>query len=114
MSVSGYCFTLNSGPVSCKSKKQSTIALSSCETEYISLTVAVQEGLFLTQLMRDMDFGGDYESFSLQGDNQGSLSISKESNRSPKIQAYRCEIPLYKGSCQNRERYSELCSILRE
>ena len=55
---------LNSGPVSWKSKKQSTIALSSCEAEYKSLTFAVQEGMFLTQLMRDMDFGGDYESFS--------------------------------------------------
>ncbi len=74
-SVSGYCFTLNSGPVSWKSKKQSTIALSSCEAEYISLTFAVQEGLFLTQLMRD--FGEDHESFSLQGDNQGSLTLAK-------------------------------------
>ena len=68
---------LNSGPVSWKSKKQSTIALSSCEAEYISLTFAVQEGMFLTQLMRDMDFGGDYESFSLQEDNQGSLALAK-------------------------------------
>ena len=72
-SVSGYCFMLNSGPVSWKSKKQSTIALSSCEAEYISLTFAVQEGMFLIQLMRDMDFGGDYESFSLKGDNPGKV-----------------------------------------
>ena len=75
-SVSGYCFTLNSGPVSWKSKKQSTIALSSCEAEYISLTFAVQEGMLLTQLRKDMDFGGDYEYFLLQGYNQGSLALA--------------------------------------
>ena len=50
---------------------------SSCEDEYISLTFAVQEGLFFIQLMRDMDFGGDYESFSLQGNNKGSLALAK-------------------------------------
>ena len=32
--------------------------------------------MLLTQLMRDMDFGGDYECFSLQGDNQDSLALA--------------------------------------
>ena len=44
-SVSGYCFTLQeNGPIiSWKSKKQSIVALSTCEAEYVALTYAIQE-----------------------------------------------------------------------
>ena len=77
-STSGFCFKLNdSSAMSWKSKRQNTIALSSCEAEYMSLAMAVQEGLYLTQLMRDLDPRVNYESFSLNGDNQGALSLAK-------------------------------------
>ena len=54
-SISGYCFQLSeSGPlVSWKSKKQQTVALSTCEAEYIALAETVQEGKFLKQLCID-------------------------------------------------------------
>ena len=44
--ISGYCFSLNrTGPlISWKSRKQPTVAVSSCEAEYIALAAAVQEG----------------------------------------------------------------------
>ena len=47
-SISGYYFTLNKiGPaISWKSKRQSTVALSSCESEYVALTHATQEALY--------------------------------------------------------------------
>ena len=53
-STGGYCLSLNSaGPlISWKSRKQPTVALSSCEAEYIALAAAVQEGLYLTQLVK--------------------------------------------------------------
>ena len=76
-SISGYCFKLNGGLISWKSKKQNTIALSSCEAEYMGLTLAIQEGLFLIQLMKDMDTSGEYDYFTLYGDNQGSLALAK-------------------------------------
>jgi len=55
-SVTGYCFHLNQfGPlVSWKSKKQPTVALSSCEAEYMALATAVQKGLFLSKLLHAM------------------------------------------------------------
>ena len=55
-SISGYCFSLNeSGAmISWRSKKQSIIALSSCEAEYVSITFAVQEAKFLCQVLSDM------------------------------------------------------------
>ena len=56
-STSGYCFILNkAGPlISWKSRKQPMVVLSSCEAEYIALSAAVLEGLYLTQLLRDID-----------------------------------------------------------
>ena len=78
-SVTGYCFSLgeNTGMVSWKSKRQATVALSSCEAEYMALAAATQEGLFLLQLMSDLDRNVKFECFTLYGDNQGSLALAK-------------------------------------
>ena len=113
-SVSGYCSTPNSGPVSCKSKTQSTIALSSYEAEYISLTFAVQEGLFLTQLMRDMDFGRDYESFPLQGDNQGSLALANKPISPQRSKHIDVRYHFIRDLVRKGKVILSLCSILRE
>ncbi|CEG42924.1 integrase [Plasmopara halstedii] len=43
-SISGYAFVLIGGPVNWGSKKQSSVSLSTSETENIALTLAVQEG----------------------------------------------------------------------
>ena len=45
-SISGYCFYLfNKSPlISWKSRKQPTVALSTCEAEYMALVSAIQEG----------------------------------------------------------------------
>ena len=55
-SITGYGFNLCSkGPlISWKSRKQPTVALSTCEAEYMSLASAVQEGKFLSQLLEDL------------------------------------------------------------
>ena len=54
-STTGYVFTLNEdGPlVAWKSRKQHTVALSSCEAEYMALTHATQEAMFLSMLAED-------------------------------------------------------------
>ena len=51
-SLTGYNFQLSRhGPlISWKSRKQPTVALSTCEAEYIALANAVQEAKFLMQL----------------------------------------------------------------
>jgi len=78
-STTGYCFSLNkAGPViSWKSRKQPTVALSSCEAEYIALAATVQEGLFLTQLLKDISVGCEYEPVLIFEDNQGTIALSK-------------------------------------
>ena len=77
-SISGYCFRLNDdGPlISWKSKKQSTVALSTCEAEYMALCYAMQEANFLRQLFRD--FTDAYKpKTNIFVDNQGAIALAK-------------------------------------
>lgn len=43
--TSGYAFLLNNGAISWSNKKQSCIALSTMESEYVACSAAVQEGV---------------------------------------------------------------------
>ena len=74
-STTGYVFTLNPNgpPISWKSKKQTTVALSSCEAEYMALAAATQEALFLHQLL---DRFLQQQSVSIYADNQGTISLA--------------------------------------
>ena len=53
-STSGYIFKLNGGAVSWRSKKQTCVALSTAEVEYIALSAAAQESLWLNQLISEL------------------------------------------------------------
>ena len=55
-SVGGYCFTLGSGMISWSSRKQPTVADSSCYAEYIALHSAAHEVVFLRQLLEGLQF----------------------------------------------------------
>jgi hypothetical protein len=48
---SGCCFTLGSAMVSWCSRKQTSLALSTVEAEYIALCVAVREAVWLRKLL---------------------------------------------------------------
>jgi len=53
-SICGYVFTLNEGAVSWSSKKQSVVALSSTEAEYIGITHAVKEAIWIRHLLSEL------------------------------------------------------------
>ena len=75
-STTGYNFQLTeNGPlISRKSRKQQTVALSTCEAEYISLANAVQECKFLEQLCNDMKIM--IEDVLINVDNQGTINLA--------------------------------------
>jgi hypothetical protein len=77
ISITGYIWFFNGGPVSHSSKKQITHALSSTEAEYMALTAAIQEGLWLISF-----FGCIKLPLSLPlrlfADNAGAIALSKE------------------------------------
>ena len=53
-SIGGYCFTLGTGMISWSSRKQPTVADSSCYAEYIALHGAAHEAVFLRQLLEGL------------------------------------------------------------
>ena len=79
-STSGYYFSLNKdGPaISWKSKKQQTVALSSCESEYMALCAATQEAIYLSQLYNDLNIvEKSIEPVVVNVDNQGTIALAK-------------------------------------
>ena len=73
-SVSGYLFLVAGGAVSWRSQRQPVVALSSTESEYIAMTTACKELVWLRQLLNDMGFPQDSPTV-LFGDNQGALAL---------------------------------------
>ena len=80
-SVTGYYFQLSEdGPaVSWKSRKQQTVALSTCEAEYMALCESSQESVYLNRVLKDLVQNGEDEPILLYGDNQGSLDLVQNS-----------------------------------
>ncbi len=53
-STSGYLFVISGAVVSWKSRKQTCVALSTAEAEYVALAGATQEAALMRQLMNDL------------------------------------------------------------
>lgn len=75
-STTGYCFSLTKkGPViSWKSRKQPTVALSTCEAEYIALAATTQESMYLVLLLKGMDGNNQHVPVKIYEDNQGAIA----------------------------------------
>lgn len=53
-SYTGFCFLKSGSAISWESKKQRTVALSSCEAEYMALSEAGREAIYLQNLEREL------------------------------------------------------------
>ena len=74
-STSGYCFTLSGGPISWRSMLQPIVALSTTEAEYIAVTEAVKEALWLRGLVKDL--GIIQRSVVVNCDSQSAIHLAK-------------------------------------
>ena len=101
-STTGYIYMSWSGPVSWRSKKQASTALSSCESEYMAASEAAKEAIWLTRLLKEdlkledvsLETKGDLSEREYQGDkpltvfedNVGCIQLSRNpvSHRSSK------------------------------
>jgi hypothetical protein len=72
-STSGFCFFVNGCIVSWGSKKQSTVALSSTEAEYISLSLCVSEACFLVNMLRELNYFCEKRKAVIFEDNQSTI-----------------------------------------
>ena len=75
-STSGYVFQIGGGPVSWQSRKQSCVALSTSEAEYIALTSAAQEAIWLRQLLSELEQEPE-KKVVIYEDNQSTICLSK-------------------------------------
>ena len=75
-STSGEVFKIGNCTVSWRSKKQSVVALSSCEAEYISLCSAAQETVWLRNLLADVGFE-QTQATTMREDNQGAMCLAR-------------------------------------
>ena len=76
-STSGYVFTLASGAISWKSSKQTCIAKSTMESEFIALELAGQEAEWLRSLLADIPlWGKPTPSVSMHCDSQAAIGVA--------------------------------------
>src|SRR5262249_43212859 len=77
----GYVFLIAGGSVSSSSKKQPTVALSTTEAEYMALTQATKEAIWIRQLLSEIGMTPktSREPTIIRSDNQGCISLAKNS-----------------------------------
>lgn len=75
-STSGYIFFVNKAPISWCSKKQSVVALSSCEAEYIAACYAACQGTWLKELLNALKII-DESSVKLMMDNTSAINLAR-------------------------------------
>jgi hypothetical protein len=80
-SITGWVAKLNGDPISWASKKQRTVALSTCEAELYAEAAAIQEVLWLRGLMKELRLQSNTGSI-IHGDNQSAIAVSKNGVRS--------------------------------
>jgi len=77
-SIGGFVVLLNGGAISWSSKKQTSIALSTTEAEYMAMTQVSKEIIWLRVLLRQLGALGHIRQISqLYGDNQGALGLAR-------------------------------------
>ncbi|CAA0817270.1 cysteine-rich RLK (RECEPTOR-like protein kinase) 8 [Striga hermonthica] len=74
-STSGFVFTFAGGAVSWQSKLQKSVALSTTEAEYIAMTEAGKEMLWLKRFLQQL--GMKQERYDIHCDSQSALDLSK-------------------------------------
>ncbi|KXN84429.1 Copia protein, partial [Leucoagaricus sp. SymC.cos] len=74
-SISGFIFNIVGRSISWSSKKQSVVAMSSVEAEYITSANAMKEAIWLHTLLKELDFP-QTEATTIHTDNQGYITLA--------------------------------------
>ncbi|KAM1671634.1 hypothetical protein ACFXTN_036619 [Malus domestica] len=74
-STTGFVFTIVGGPISWRSILQSTVALSTTEAEYMAVTEAIKEAIWLQGLLDDLGVQQDH--VDVHCDNQSAIHLAK-------------------------------------
>jgi transposase InsO family protein len=77
-SISGYAFLLGGGAITWNSKKQTIVALSSAEAEYVAEAHAAKEAIWLRQLLDSLGFP-QVNPTVIWADNQAAIKLTQNS-----------------------------------
>ena len=75
-SVTGHIFYLNESPITWCSQKQETVALSSCEAEFMAATEAAKQAIWLQELLSEITCS-ECERVTIRVDNKSAISLTK-------------------------------------
>jgi hypothetical protein len=73
--ISGYAFIIDGGAISWSSKKQELVSLSTTEAEYVAMTHAAKEAIWLRKLIAEL-FRPLEHPITLHGDNQSAIALA--------------------------------------
>ena len=78
--ISGFAFFVGTGVVSWSAKKQLIVTLSSTESDYVALTHAMKDIIWIHKLLNELSFLYNYQPpTTLYCDNQDAIDLSKNS-----------------------------------
>ncbi|XP_065075013.1 uncharacterized protein LOC135698808 [Ochlerotatus camptorhynchus] len=80
-STTGYVFMMQGGAISWNVKKQPTVALSSCEAEYMAMSRTIQEAMWWSNLQSQFC---EAKPISVCCDNQSAISIANNGSYNPR------------------------------
>lgn len=80
-SISGYVFQMSGGPISWKCSKQASVSLSSCEAEYIALSLGSQEAIFWHNFQKEIS---QEKIVEINCDNQSAMVLAENNGYSPR------------------------------
>jgi len=84
-STSGWVFMYNSAAISWGSKKQATIALSSCEAEIMAASEAAKECVYLARFADELGFPLRDGPPEMDVDNQSAIAVAYNPEHHPKV-----------------------------
>ncbi|GJY64334.1 uncharacterized mitochondrial protein-like protein [Tanacetum coccineum] len=75
-STTGHVFYLGTSPITWCSQKQTTVALSSCEAEFMAATAAACQAIWLRELLAEVT-GLERQKVIIRVDNKSAIALSK-------------------------------------
>lgn len=83
-SYTGFVVMFAGGPIAWEAKRQSTVALSSTEAEYMAVTSAAREIMFFREVLLELNFCEPMRAINLFSDNMSAIAIAKKIGFSPR------------------------------
>ena len=107
-STSGYIFQLAGSTISWRSQKQSVVALSTTEAEYVSLSSASQEAIWLRRLLKDLLVDVSKPTI-INEDNQGAICLTKNTKGHSRAKHIDIKYHFIRENVQNKEIELKYC-----